>query len=285
MNFKEKVLVVTCFAALTFLMAVSPWTAAAQGGSGCIPSGVYMGYVNDFGGMYWSITTIPLDPQGDRMVQHVHFLNAEPTFGGLFPTAKIRDLFSLELVRTGSNTWSYSAIGHGFGEIQPGVACGPLAYLIIESGTMTSSDDCEVITHDGTYALYMPYQDVNPKDGLPDEGEQPVLCIPVNHAQRRLAVTPPSAPVFPEAALPAPGDVWVTDNLQSTQNLVGGTDEDVDSERALAVRWYLDDRDCQSYHVYASVDGGAFQYLCRTVDKTENKIEWKAGRPWRKHKS
>lgn len=78
--------------------------------------------------------------------------------------------------------------------------------------------------------------------------------------------------------MPAPGDVWITDNLQATQNLVGGVDEDVDSERALAVRWYLDDRDCQSYHVYVSVDGAPYKYLCHTVDKTENKLEWKAGR-------
>ncbi|MEW6234510.1 MAG: serine hydrolase domain-containing protein [Candidatus Omnitrophota bacterium] len=72
-------------------------------------------------------------------------------------------------------------------------------------------------------------------------------------------------------------NVTVADNAASLVDLSNSQDKDADAERALAVKWNLTDADAKAYHVYVSVDGGAYQYLGQAASTSDTYYEWKSG--------
>jgi hypothetical protein len=45
----------------------------------------------------------------------------------------------------------------------------------------------------GTLAVYLVSQDADP-DGIPDDGETPFACVPVELTARRMSILPPCKP-------------------------------------------------------------------------------------------
>ncbi len=69
--------------------------------------------------------------------------------------------------------------------------------------------------------------------------------------------------------------VYVTDDLQSTVNLVGSADEDTKLNKALAIRWNTNVTGILNFHLYVQVNGGERQYFAQTRDPNVFAFEWK----------
>ncbi len=86
--------------------------------------------------------------------------------------------------------------------------------------------------------------------------------------------TPTNTPVLFE--IPA-NTVVVTDDLQSTRNLVGAFDADPPSDRRLAIRWNFESGEFTAFHIYVQIDGAKSVFLGQTPDAETSYMEWKEG--------
>ena len=73
--------------------------------------------------------------------------------------------------------------------------------------------------------------------------------------------------------------IVVTDDLQSTEDLIGLVDQDADSNRALAIRWNANPQGVTDFHLYVRVDGRDPVYLARTGSPERFYYEWRARSP------
>lgn len=72
--------------------------------------------------------------------------------------------------------------------------------------------------------------------------------------------------------------VIVSDNLRSTQNLIGGYDQDDADDRALALHWNFGDSEFVDIHIYIEdLINDQHHYLGRTADGTATSFEWRSG--------
>lgn len=88
--------------------------------------------------------------------------------------------------------------------------------------------------------------------------------------------TPTSSPTPVLIFIPA-GHAIVTDDLQSTQNLLGSVDRDIEANRALAIRWNFLETGITDFHLYVQVNGGPNTYLGRTGRGDVAFYEWRKG--------
>ncbi len=141
-------------------------------------------------------TFTPLDPAGDRLAYRQQFINADPTFLSIFPEADNQSHLIGEAVKTGLNTYEFTIIGYGF-KNQPADR-GQLKYIWVSSGTTILTDRNTRQDTDLYLSLYGPDKDVNPADGLPDEGAEPDLCLgPFGGVMKRVQLMPPCVPTPP----------------------------------------------------------------------------------------
>jgi len=144
-------------------------------------------------------TFTPLDPAGDRLAYRQQFINADPTFLSIFPEADNQSHLIGEAVKTGLNTYEFTIIGYGF-KNQPADR-GQLIYIWVTNGTIIVTDRNTRQDTDLYISLYGPDKDVNPADGLPDEGAEPDLCLgPMGGVFKRVPLMPPCVPPPPPEA-------------------------------------------------------------------------------------
>lgn len=91
--------------------------------------------------------------------------------------------------------------------------------------------------------------------------------------------TPTPIPTLAPAHVEIPeNSIVVTDDLHSTEDLVGSYDQDDPSNKILAIRWNLVGEEFEDYHVYVEVNNsGNPLYLGRTTTGEISYLEWKAG--------
>lgn len=141
-------------------------------------------------------TLTPLDPAGDRLAYRQQFINADPTFLSIFPEADNQSHLIGEAVKTGLNTYEFTIIGYGFKTLP--ADRGQLKYIWVSSGTTILTDRNTRQDTDLYLSLYGPDKDVNPADGLPDEGAEPDLCLgPFGGVMKRVPLMPPCVPPPP----------------------------------------------------------------------------------------
>ena len=142
-------------------------------------------------------TFTPLDPAGDRLALRQQFINADPTWLSIFPEADNQSHLIGEAVKTGLNTYEFTIIGYGF-KNQPADR-GQLKYIWVSSGTTILTDRNTRQDTDLYISLYGPDKDVNPADGLPDEGAEPDLCLGPLGGEwyKRVPLMPPCVPPPP----------------------------------------------------------------------------------------
>jgi len=146
-------------------------------------------------------TFTPLDPAGDRLAYRQQFVNTDPTFLSIFPEADNQSHLVGEAVKTGLNTYEYTIIGYGFKTLP--ADRGQLKYIWVSNGITTLIDRNTRQNSDIYISLYGPDKDVNPADGLPDEGAEPDLCLgPMGGVFKRVPLMPPCVP--PPPPEPAP---------------------------------------------------------------------------------
>jgi hypothetical protein len=138
-------------------------------------------------------TLTPADLTGEVFTYRQSYVNADPTLEGLLPEADLGGELLGTAIRTGPDTYEYTVVGHA-AKSREGQRPEILA-IIVFSGKMTltgpeTREDTDVFA-----ALYGPEADIDPVDGLPDEGVEPLLCIgPMEGSGRRVGLMPPCTP-------------------------------------------------------------------------------------------
>ncbi len=144
-------------------------------------------------------TLTSLDPAGDRLAYRQQFVNTDPTFLSMFPEADNQSHLIGEAVKTGRNTYEFTIIGYGFKTLP--ADRGQLKYIWVSSGNTTLIDRNTRQDTDLYISVYGPDADVNPADGLPDEGAEPDLCWgPFGGVKNRVPLMPPCVPPPPPEA-------------------------------------------------------------------------------------
>jgi len=136
------------------------------------------------------------DLTGTRYGGTIWEVTEDPTNFGMFPDADAGSMWVTQTVRTGPDTFVTTMLNYGTKTREN--APHELVYISIATGTwkITGPD-----TNEGqaTQAIYLASQDAD-GDGFPDEGEEPVSCMPFAFTSKRLRVMPGCVPPpMPEA--------------------------------------------------------------------------------------
>jgi N-acetylneuraminic acid mutarotase len=118
----------------------------------------------------------PLDPASNRLVYTMEYVNEVVSLPGL-PALDYVSQFVGEAVRTGGNTYEYTVVGYAAKrQEEAGQRRGEVRTIAMITGRS------ELLGRDHRYDTYMYMwfttdQDVDPADGLPDEGQEPVMVL------------------------------------------------------------------------------------------------------------
>lgn len=141
----------------------------------------------------------PQDLTGTRYGGIVKQVNENPTFFGTFPESEGgAEIWATQTVRTGPDSFETTLLYYTNKKGE-----GPLAETVtigIANATwrLTGPDTNE---GEAMLAIYMAEQDAD-GDGFPDEGQEPVVCMPFTYTSKRLKVMPACVP--PPEPEPAP---------------------------------------------------------------------------------
>jgi steroid delta-isomerase-like uncharacterized protein len=118
----------------------------------------------------------PLDPDGNRLLYTVKFVNEVMSLPGLPPIDYVSQFIG-EAVKTGLNTYEYTIVCYAAThQDELGQRRGQVTVIAMITGRaeMLGPDqrnDTQM------YKWFTADQDVDPADGLPDEGQEPVLTL------------------------------------------------------------------------------------------------------------
>ena len=166
-----------------------------------VPGGIYTGALNSPAGPFTvSISVIPMDPAGNKMICIADADNSDPTWGAQNPPSSETDHqtdFALNMVRTGPDTWDYTGIAYGTRKVE-GQLLPEMVYMTVNYGTLTSTEDGKVLITKGNSAYYWADQDVD-GDGFPDADQEPFYCVPFDPEAEgspwmRVPLLPPCVP-------------------------------------------------------------------------------------------
>jgi steroid delta-isomerase-like uncharacterized protein len=118
----------------------------------------------------------PLDPEGNRLLYTVKFVNEVASLPGLPPIDYVSQFIG-EAVKTGLNTYEYTVVCYAaVQQDETGQRRGQVRVIAMITGR------AELLDHDHRYdtQMYMWFtadQDVDPADGFPDEGQEPIITL------------------------------------------------------------------------------------------------------------
>jgi hypothetical protein len=142
------------------------------------------------GNMVFRNTYIALDPQKTKFTGDVEQINWPPVLIDLYPDMERIKIASAPVVRTGLNSYEGSMTEYF---TKTG---GPVAEEIVGIGVIHGTLKLvgpDLLEGQGTGAYYLAAQDAD-CDGFPDEGQEPVLCVPWVYSARRLRTGPGCVP-------------------------------------------------------------------------------------------
>jgi len=139
-------------------------------------------------------TLAPADAAGNVFVYKQTYANPDNTLGGILPQADLGGELAGTAVRTGPNTYQFTLVGYS-GQTRPGNR-GQILGIMVSSGTMTLTGPQTRIDSNLVMSLFGPDADIYPADGLPDEGVEPLMCVPFpgDYVATRIPVLPPCTP-------------------------------------------------------------------------------------------
>jgi len=140
------------------------------------------------------------DPMSGRVSGIVQVPGYDPNLGGLAPDGESISPQYVTFVRTANDTFQKTGVFYIVRSAKPHVVAWILVLNLAASFT-----DPDTYEWDGTLSIYssvehpghmfgdLPDQDQD-NDGLPDEGQQPILCMPMNGICHRIGLLPPCEP-------------------------------------------------------------------------------------------
>jgi hypothetical protein len=203
MNAKRNIIIVASVV-LVVLLSSAAWNAVAGNGD------EYEKSIQWGDGLAWSVEGVwvisvptPAGPMlflhnmhaqdltGTRYGGTIWQVNANPTTFGAFPEAEEGGYWVTQTIRTGPDTGETVMVTYDTKKVEN--APNELVAFGVANVTwkMTGPD-----TNEGQaiLATYVASQDAD-GDGFPDEGEEPVSCMPFTFTSKRLRVTPACTPV------------------------------------------------------------------------------------------
>jgi hypothetical protein len=200
MNGKRVSLLLAVVAVTALLLAAAPTVAgrAATDSGGCEIAGAWVRYLDVPPGapaLFIQETLTPMDPAAKRLAYVGWTVNPDETFFGLDLEADYLSELVGEAVRTGQNTYDYSAIAYGVKKVAD--SRDEIRYIWVLTGSMACKDG-NTKTDFTTGQVFLASQDSD-GDGFPDEGEEPILCLPPHATTLARRV-----PLMPRCELPPP---------------------------------------------------------------------------------
>jgi hypothetical protein len=137
-------------------------------------------------------TLTPIDSAGRRAVVHAHNVEDYPQALGLVPEAVAQSATIGEAAMISKHEGVFTVVQYGLDADQN------IVWAMVDSGTFKeiSPGKMEHVHHIG---LYMPYQ--LGEDGLPGDGQAPLVCVPVTSIDTRVPILAPCTPI-PMPAMP-----------------------------------------------------------------------------------
>jgi hypothetical protein len=203
MNRKKRVLAVSAAAVLVLVLAAG-WTVLAGDDW---PPEVYQ--VSSPTGT-WTVTSPQFalgrfgiasygaeDLRTGRLSGVVELPGDDPTLDGLAPDGESVSPQYVTFVRTGGDTFQKTGIWYIVGSAEPKVPAWILVLNVAARFTDPDTYEWEgtlsiysAVAHPGHQLGHLPDQDMD-NDGLPDEGQPPILCMPMNGVCHRVGLLPP----------------------------------------------------------------------------------------------
>jgi hypothetical protein len=177
-------------------LALGPLGDQAYGGAEkgeAIKAGGAWLLVNQQYGIRGVQTVSPIDPSGKRAVSYFQTISADPTAGGLCPSAYFLSDSVGEAVMTGPTTAKATAVAYAMRKETPRdqIECIWVLY-----STSDFTKNTQVISVDiAIYPTWIPgYNPDADGDMLPDEGVAPFVCLPFEFQATRVPMMNPCEP-------------------------------------------------------------------------------------------
>ena len=179
MKAKRKVVLVS-LTSLTVLLLTSAWSVLTGAAWPPEPMPVYSmagAWLHtgdlELPGEIDVVTISPEDPRNGKGFIAQTDVNPDFTSGGQMAEAESWTPWIGTYVRTGVNTWQVKSVCYVRKDTKPRPT---VLFILLGEGTwtMTAPDAIESVA---TLAVYTPDQDMD-GDGLPDEGQQPLMSVP-----------------------------------------------------------------------------------------------------------
>lgn len=136
-----------------------------------------------------ALTFAPFDSSGRRAAVYGHHIVGDPTLAGAFPEAEYQTPLVGEARMSSRNEGMSTVTAYG---MKMGPAGPEIVYIVVDSGTFTETNPGQALSFHWM-SVFLPSQDAD-GDGLPDPGQQPVACAPLQTISTRVPILPPCTP-------------------------------------------------------------------------------------------
>jgi steroid delta-isomerase-like uncharacterized protein len=141
----------------------------------------------------WTVS--PQDLGGTNFTSMMRPAKPEATVFGSFPDADHQSDHIGQTVKTGLNTYESTMVGYGTKKAELPGMLPEIVYISVIYSKVQLIDE-NTIAGQGTHAFYLASADAD-GDGLPDEGQEPIACLPYMITAKRVGVMPPCVPPPP----------------------------------------------------------------------------------------
>ncbi len=203
---KQRKIVIVSITVVVLLLSTTVWTVF--GGAAALDN-AYESSIIQGEGLEWSaagpwLCSVPT-PEGPALMYHIMYpldfagkrysgmmwqANDDPTSFGAFPEADQALCWMTLTVRTGPDSFETTMVSHSTKKGSSPIRQTDHISIANCTWRLTGPD-----TNVGevTVATYLPDQDAD-GDGFPDEGQEPVLCVPFTAISKRLTMMPGCVP-------------------------------------------------------------------------------------------
>jgi hypothetical protein len=142
------------------------------------------------GNMILKTIYIAQDSAKTQFTVELEQINWWPLLSDIYPEVDEIKFGGGQVVKTGLNTYEGTNIEYFIKKADRGI--GEIVGISIIVGTLELTGP-DVAQGQGTGAYYLAEQDAD-VDGFPDEGQEPVLCLPWSYTKKRLKMMTPCVP-------------------------------------------------------------------------------------------